>query len=264
MKNGNKADIVKKLAAVSGAACAIGAAGVYFGAVDILHPDPEMVAMIHQRLARKKKGAQTSNRNGRGEQIRIACVGDSITYGCFVAGQPWNSYPRQLAKMLGDGYLVANYGYTNRTAIRTADYPYTAERLYSQSLEYQPDIVLLLLGANDTKAHNWDAAAYKRDMNSLIDSYLAADPHTEVILMLPLPHFEFMGKVMWDIRVDVLEGEVIPICREIAEERGLRLIDTHSPFIGRPELFTDGVHPTAKGAKLLAQTVFDALKMHLE
>ena len=40
----------------------------------------------------------------RAGQKRVACVGDSITYGCFVPGQPWNNYPRRLEKLLGKAY----------------------------------------------------------------------------------------------------------------------------------------------------------------
>ncbi len=216
---------------------AVGLTAAYFGALDMLHLKPLAVTG-------KKK---------------IACVGDSITYGCFVAGQPWNSYPRQLGRMLGKDYHVANFGYTNRTAIAGGDYPYTKEKLYGRSLEYLPDIVLIMLGTNDTKAHNWDAQAYKRDMISLIDSYLDLDSHPEVIIMLPLPVFTICRRVMWSIRPDILEREVIPICREIAEEKGLRSIDTHGPFMLKRRLFVDGVHPTDEGAGLIAETVYESI-----
>ena len=85
---------------------------VSFGVIDALHVQP------------RPKAAQK----------RVACVGDSITYGCFMPGQPWNSYPRKLGRLLGRGYCVGNFGYTNRTALKSGDYPYTAEKLYRQSL----------------------------------------------------------------------------------------------------------------------------------
>lgn len=195
-----------------------------------------------------------------GTKVRIACVGDSITYGCFVSGQPWNSYPARLGRLLGSDYYVANFGCTNRTAISAADHPYTKERLYRKSLDYGPDMVLLMLGTNDSKMHNWDAEAYRHDMLSLIDSYRKLDSHPEIIIMLPPPVFTIHRRVMWQIRPDILEREVIPACRRIAEERGLRLIDTHSPFMLRRHLFVDGVHPNARGAEVLARTVYKAIR----
>ncbi len=189
----------------------------------------------------------------RAGQKRVACVGDSITYGCFVPGQPWNSYPRQLGRMLGRGYCVGNFGYTNRTALKKADHPYAKEKLYRQSLAFQPDLVLLMLGTNDTKAVNWNAEAYARDLGELIENYRGLESRPQVFLLLPPPVFPFCGKVRWDIRSEVLENEVLPICRRVAEGKGVPVIDTHSDFVGRKELFMDGCHPNAKGASLIAE-----------
>ena len=204
---------------------------VSFGVIDALHVQPRP----------------------RAGQKRVACVGDSITYGCFVPGQPWNSYPRQLGRMLGRGYCVGNFGYTNRTALKIADHPYTAEKLYRQSLAFQPNLVLLMLGTNDTKAVNWNAEAYARDLGELIDSYLELESRPQVFLLLPPPVFPFCGKVRWDIRSEVLENEVLPICRRVAEGKGVPVIDIHSALAGRKELFMDGCHPNAKGASLIAE-----------
>ena len=45
-------------------------------------------------------------------QIRVACVGDSITYGCMVSNWTKNNYPTQLGNMLGGGYCVNKFGYS--------------------------------------------------------------------------------------------------------------------------------------------------------
>ena len=204
---------------------------VSFGVIDALHVSPRP----------------------RAGQKRVACVGDSITYGCFVPGQPWNSYPRQLGRMLGRGYCVGNFGYTNRTALKIADHPYTAEKLYRQSLAFQPNLVLLMLGTNDTKAVNWNAEAFALDFGELIDSYLELESRPQVFLLLPPPVFPFCGKVRWDIRSEVLENEVLPICRRVAEGKGVPVIDIHAAFVAKKELFVDGCHPNAKGASLIAE-----------
>ena len=36
--------------------------------------------------------------------IKIACIGDSITFGAAIKEHHENSYPRQLARLLGNGY----------------------------------------------------------------------------------------------------------------------------------------------------------------
>lgn len=226
---------IKNLAkSIIGCGAGLLSTAVYMGALDKLH-------LPQLSKADKKK---------------VACIGDSITYGCFVAGQPWNSYPRQLGRLLGKDYCAGNFGYTNRTAISTADFPYTAEKLYERSLSVRPDIVLIMLGTNDTKEINWDPEKYRHDLGLLIDSYKKLGSHPEVYLLLPPPVFPFIGKIRWDIRSEVLENELIPACIQVAEEKNVTIINTHDVFTGKKDLFVDGVHPNKAGARLLAETVY--------
>lgn len=41
-----------------------------------------------------------------GEPVRVACVGDSITYGFTSSNAALHSYPSQLQNLLGDGYII--------------------------------------------------------------------------------------------------------------------------------------------------------------
>ncbi|HBN38285.1 MAG TPA: hypothetical protein DD404_02040, partial [Ruminococcaceae bacterium] len=118
----------------------------YFGFIDFYHP--------------MKKAEEN--------QIRVACVGDSITFGCMVQNWQKNNYPTVLNHLLGEDYCVNNFGYTNRTAIKSADYPYTNEKLYRQSLDFKPDIVVLMLGSNDSKENNWDKEKFIKDYCEII------------------------------------------------------------------------------------------------
>src|SRR5579885_3646478 len=64
------------------------------------------------------------------DKIRVACVGDSITYGAGIKDREHNSYPAQLQKLLGDGYEVRNFGVNGRTLLSKGDLPYVKERTY--------------------------------------------------------------------------------------------------------------------------------------
>ena len=44
------------------------------------------------------------------QKIKVACVGNSITYGTGIQDREHFSYPVQLQNMLGDKYLVGNFG----------------------------------------------------------------------------------------------------------------------------------------------------------
>lgn len=192
-------------------------------------------------------------------QKRIACVGDSVTYGMWVAGQPRHSYPRRLGKLLGNEYCVGNFGYSDRCASYKADKPYSAEKLFRQSLDFAPDVVFLMLGSNDTKVINWDGQACFEGLCALIDSYRALPSSPEVILLTPPPMFPVRGRIMWSLRDGVMEKEILPLYRDIARSKGVRLVNTHDLLSNRKYFFADGVHPNALGAEVIASAAYEAL-----
>lgn len=63
-------------------------------------------------------------------QIKVACVGDSITYGSYHLTK--RNYPAVLSKMLGAGYCVNNFGFSGRTAMKDGDMPYVKDKNYKK------------------------------------------------------------------------------------------------------------------------------------
>ena len=194
-------------------------------------------------------------------QIRVACVGDSITYGFGIPNRGKYSYPAVLQDLLGDGYCVNNYGYSGRTASDSGDRPYRAENLFQKALDFRPDIVIMMLGSNDSKPYNWDAAAVRADYNALLDDFAALESAPKIYMIAPPPVFPVNGEVKYDIDGDVIDNELVPMTLGIAAARGLPLIDMHTVFDGRSDLFSDGCHPNRDGAKLFAETVFASLRV---
>ena len=102
---------------------------------------------------------------------KVACIGDSITWG-FTLLNPWKqSYPALLQERLGKEYEVHNFGYNDASARFDADTPYVSKRVYRESLAWNPDIVLLMLGTNDTKTRNWDPDIFRRDYLRIVSSF---------------------------------------------------------------------------------------------
>lgn len=188
-------------------------------------------------------------------QIKVACVGDSITYGFGINNRDKNNYPAQLGNMLGDDYIVNNYGYSGRCVQSTADRPYVNESLYRESLAFEPDIVVFMLGSNDSKAFNWNKDNFIKDYKVLVESYINLPSKPKIYLMAPPPVFEVDGKVNYNIEKDTIANEIVPIVKSIGAEKELKVIDLYSAFENRPELFSDGCHPTAEGALLIAAEV---------
>ena len=191
-------------------------------------------------------------------QVRVACVGDSLTYGYGVSNWVKNNYPTQLGGMLGDGYCVNNYGYSGHTVSKSGDRPYTSEKLYRQSIDFAPNIVIIMLGSNDTKSGNWKGKEHlASDYAEIIKSYLALDSVKKMIIMSPTPVWAKNGKVHYGLNVDLIATDVHDVAKELAEQFGLGYIDLYEIFEDKGGLFKDGAHPNAAGAKIIAQTLRD-------
>ena len=89
------------------------------------------------------------------DAIRVACIGNSITYGARIKNRDRDSYPAVLSRMLGEAYWVKNFGVSARTLLNKGDNPYMNEKAYQDALAFNPNIVVIKLGTNDSKSFNW-------------------------------------------------------------------------------------------------------------
>ena len=193
-------------------------------------------------------------------QIRIACVGDSTTYGHGIKNWPKNNYPAVLQTLLGEKYHVNNYGVSSFAVQEDADRSYRTLPHYQESLAYDADYVVFMMGSNDSKPENWKGAdAFKEDLLSLLDTYGDAE-----IILCTLPSAFFLegqteGTTNHDIQ-PLIVNEIAQITRVVAAERGYTLIDIHAFTAEHPEWFVkDGVHPSNEGAAAIAQEVHSVL-----
>lgn len=196
-------------------------------------------------------------------KIKIACVGDSITFGAGVAERAKNCYPAQLDVLLGDDYEVKNFGVSGATMLEKGDKPYMKTKAYKSSLAFQPDIVIIKLGTNDSKPQNWKHKdSFSESTKKLISSYqklTSSDgKKPRIILCKPAP---VIGAGRWGITEEVTRGEVAKQIETIALVSKLELIDLHIPLRDNPELIPDTVHPNAAGAKRIAKHIHRYLMM---
>ena len=189
---------------------------------------------------------------------KVACIGDSITWG-FTLLNPWKqSYPALLQERLGKEYEVHNFGYNDASARFDADTPYVSKRVYRESLAWNPDIVLLMLGTNDTKTRNWDPDVFRRDYLRIVDSYKSLPSQPRIILIAPIRIFPIMGLPLLGVHPETLEDGVRPAIREIASSTGLELVDLRDLF-DDTRFCRDGVHPQRKGAQMLADAIYSRI-----
>ena len=185
-------------------------------------------------------------------KIKVACVGNSITEGSGLSA----TYPQVLQVLLGQNYEVHNYGMGGRTLLKKGDFPYWNEAMYKEVLAWNPDIVVIKLGTNDTKPQNWEfKKAFVKDYVALIKSFKKLPSKPQVFISYPIPVYEDK----WGINEAALKNEVLPAIDKIKRKTKVKRIDLYTPFIGKAELTYDGVHPNDEGAKLLASEVYQAL-----
>ena len=187
--------------------------------------------------------------------IRVACVGGSITQGVHVRGE--DNYPSVLGRLLGARYEVRNFGYLGGTVMNTNDRPYAATSEFKKATNYNPNVVIFMLGTNDSKPDEWKhKQRFKADLLALLEIFAALPARPRIWICTPA----------WVAKhhpgghdEKIIAGEIIPLIREVAAEKKLPLIDIHAAFEGKPELFADGVHPNAAGCAVLAQAVHKAI-----
>jgi hypothetical protein len=165
--------------------------------------------------------------------------------------------------MLGDEYCVRNFGVNAHAVQRTADFPYWNSEAFAESATFEPDIVLIMLGTNDSRGDNWRGVeAFRRDCRELVLHYRSLESEPAVWLLTPPALFRLGRSTKVRYRMD--DGALREICgaiESVAHDLGCGLIDINVVTAAHPEVFRfDGVHPGAAGATLIAETVFEALE----
>lgn len=190
---------------------------------------------------------------------KVACVGNSVTYGYLVEDREKNCYPAQLQVMLGDSYEVGNFGKSGATLLTKGHRPYTEQEEYKKALSFNPDMVIIALGLNDTDPRNWPnyRDEFFQDYLNLIDSFRQQNPNVQIWICRMSPvtyqHQRFIsGTRDW-------YKEIQETIESIANHANVGLIDLEKPLFSRLDLYVDSLHPNAEGDAVIAQTVYSAL-----
>ena len=193
---------------------------------------------------------------------RIACVGDSITYGTFVNDRAKNCYPNQLENMLGFGYAVRNFGVNGHTMLKSADLPYWRHRNFRKSQDFAPNLVLIMLGTNDSKSRNWtNTERFIADYREFVQVYRNLPTKPRVYVLTPATSHFLKGhkELNYDMNNTAMD-QISDAMKRMAVEDDVPLIDIRGVTSARPDCFPfDGVHTNAAGATLIAETVYTTL-----
>ncbi|MBE6932307.1 MAG: hypothetical protein E7464_02865, partial [Ruminococcaceae bacterium] len=195
--------------------------------------------------------------------IKVACVGDSITYGhnpASPSGTPRildDNWTTLLGEELGDGYEVQNFGISGTTVMKAGDRPYWNEGAFTQSKNYQPDIVILMLGTNDSKPSNWSKKdQFDDDLKALIEAYQSLDSKPKVYVATSATAY---NDGAFSIVPSVVSDEIVPIQKQVAKEMGCRVIDIHAATADMAANFPDNIHPNVAGHAAIFEAMYEGL-----
>lgn len=207
------------------------------------------------------------------KQTKIACIGNSITFGARLSDQRVESYPAVLSAMLADNgfvnYEVKNLGIGGATMLKFGT-P-NLWRLLDSLKIFIPDIVVIKAGTNETVGEprrNWEHInEFEKDYSEYIAAIRKINPACKVIICSPLDMViateglsaerqkDLAGRRprIWELRKRI---------KKIAKAEQLYFLDLTKPFKEKANLMTkaDGVHPNREGYEYLASLVYKFMR----
>ncbi len=184
---------------------------------------------------------------------KIACVGDSLTYGYGLFNRNRDSYPSQTDAFLPSHWEIRNYGINGACA--TAGHPdFYLNNPVEELAAWDADIIILMLGSNDSKDSIWNSRdSYIKGMGRILNRIKGIN--TRVVLMTPPPcHLNLFG-----ISNERIQNEVIPALRQFAGSEGYRLLETGELFRDEEGIYLDNIHMNSKGYGILSFLVAETL-----
>jgi alpha-L-fucosidase 2 len=187
------------------------------------------------------------------KRVKVACIGDSITNG---GGKGKSSfYPVQLDSLLGKEFEVLNFGESGATMQKDGNKPYWHQKDFHNVFAYKPEVIVIMLGTNDSKTYVWNETSYERDYQLMIDALNTINPKPQIYLCFPPPAFSSNFK----ISDSTIRLGVIPAIRKIANKNNLQIIDMYEQMTEMSSLFPDGIHPDKKGRLIMAKIIAESI-----
>lgn len=228
---------------------------------------PPTSASVQEETA----GWSRSSPENQPSPIRVACVGDSITAGARVASGT-ESYPAQLQSILGDRYLVKNFGVGGATLLKSG-----RPTVWDQCpaiRAFQPDWIVVSLGTNDTVSsnrRNWEQIeSFDSDYRELLEQWVALPSKPKVLVATPTD----MVLDTPDLNPARLRNlterrpRLLQLCQQIRDmvsqwnHPNVALLPLTPVLQGHPEWLTsgDGVHPNRQGYQQIAKSVAHGIR----
>lgn len=205
-------------------------------------------------------------------KIKVACIGDSITFGYGIADRPNDSYPAQLQKLLDakqpGKYEVRNFGNSGRgiylDSMRGREKRgFRWMKEHKAALEWKPDIVISNLGINDCGEYIKEyTGARKRgqfagDYRDLLRDYKKVNKSVRFYIWTKLSPLAEGQKFYRSPEPFLMQKDL----ESVAETTDAIGIDMQEPLreVIDEVLAKDKIHPDKRGAKIIAEATLKAM-----
>ena len=180
-------------------------------------------------------------------QLKVACIGDNNILGSQLSLS--QTLPEKLQEKLGPSYKVKNFGVQKASYKQSADSSFWKHPKLNEVVAYEPDIVIVMLGLEDTKT-GWS----KYDAWFLMEKlrFMKSNPH--VFIALPTP--VYANSLGYTDAFTTINNDLVSVSRN----NEVNLVDTRTPFLNAAGLFSDGVFLNATGTDSLATFFSNYLK----
>ncbi len=201
-------------------------------------------------------GTATANK----KPLRIACCGDSITFGTCAAAETSGGYtyakenffyPNLMQKLYGTDAVVGNFGYPG-SALGSGYNKYYCSGVYNAMTEFDPDVILLALGTNNASGMPGSKDAFLSYYRGMLGDMHKRFPEAKIIMTTAL--------YRWDKeeRTQQVEQYIIPLQKQLADEYDyITLYDAYNEYkpYGTTQYYKDKLHPNNLGYQKLAEVM---------
>ena len=202
--------------------------------------------------------------------MRILVFGDSIAWGASDTQGGWVARLDRMIKMNAGSQTAGAYPQIYNLSISGETIHGTLERFEAEanSRRGQHDLAIVFaVGVNDTLIEDdtpWcEVAAVEHDLRELLEKSHRFSG--DIFFLGPVAVDESRTRpVSWgnyvytQARIDEFEA----MYQKVSDEQKVTYISLREVFTGRPELLSDGLHPTDQGHEVICQLVCPKLDEH--
>jgi lysophospholipase L1-like esterase len=199
---------------------------------------------------------------------RVVALGESTTWGYSVSSKEtcWvNQVVALLETFQGSPIELINQGIGSNVltsacpAYEHSAKPAALDRVDTDVIALQPDLVLLSYGLNDSRGGT-PPAVFRRAYQELIDRIKAETDPLIVVLNVYYMHEVLYDQAPWDASDYEMTEVFNLVIRQLAEANGLIHADIYAAEVGVDWIVDeDHCHPNDLGHRLIAHRVFEAI-----